>query len=138
MQQQRIVKNQNMEAQESNRLSLLATNESTNTTSTSYKPRKRPKSVVIIQSDVTTTKRQCSKLEKFLILMLSLMLVFCLVLLCLYLNERMLTEKLKSTIQSNTTRSPNVNQSKYTAHSCWTKNCIQTSAGKSFSRVTKS
>lgn len=116
-----------------NRLSLLS--DSTNTTS--YKPRKRPKSVMVVQADETSRKRECSRLEKSLILLLSLMLVVCLVLLCLYLNERKLNEKLQRNTQNNSTGpttatfKQHLNQSKYSFTSCWTKNCVQTSAGKS-------
>lgn len=118
-----------------NRHSLLS--DSTNTTS--YKPRKRPRSIMIVQADDSTRKRSCSKLEKFLILMLSLMLVVCLVLLCLYLNEKKVNEQFQLSSQTNnsltnfstgTLRAVHSNQSKYSLKSCWTKNCVHTSKGK--------
>lgn len=124
-----------METTDNNkRISLLS--DSTNTTS--YKPRKRPRSVMVIQPDESTRDRSCSKLEKFLLLMLSLMLVCCLVLLCLYLNEKKLNDQLKNNSETNNSKANSTgglkehfNQSKYSIKSCWTKNCVQTSTGKS-------
>lgn len=121
-----------MQSPESNTLSLLTSSDTTTSNTNSFKPRKRPKSLIINFEKADKKKSGCNRLEKFLILVISLMLIFCVVLLCLYLKEREINAQLSTEAQktSNNKTTQDSKKDLSRARICWTKECIQTASGQ--------
>ena len=99
-------------------------------------PRRRFKATVV-EADVKEHKKRCFTVrEKILILIIAFMLIFCVVMLNLYLKERNQNQRTE-VLQSNefesrdnrTTGNPDITTASQAFEVCSTQECAQTSSG---------
>ena len=100
---------------------------------TNKRETRRPNSRTCSVSWDAKEGKKCSAPVKFLILTIALLIVFCLVLLNLYLREhaRNLTAKAVEKPETRTTRI-RAEHEKYHGGLCWTTDCLHAALGKKF------